>query len=254
MDPELLDLVKQKPGVLLQFLSATGVETFADLRGVWTSSTEFVTEVESFIQEKLEPDVAMQLATFWTLSSRRATEFQKRLTKNLVMERESAYRSPGLTLREAQSSSSAVLPRVKRLIAEGSAGPPVTTVKLAASDAEVKETVAVQTKIDAIFQLALEEVVNLQDLGVTWTELEDPLVLQSTKDTMMANASRLSLGRLSALLAAFRNGDGMQLNMGYQCKVPHPCSWLASYVKLGKEDHGVFTVFGYAMVAESFGS
>ena len=225
-----LDLVKQKPGVLLQFLSATGVETFADLRGVWTSSTEFVTEVESFIQEKLEPDVAMQLATFWTLSSRRATEFQKRLTKNLVMERESAYRSPGLTLREAQSSSSAVLPRVKRLIAEGSAGPPVTTVKLAASDAEVKETVAIQTKIDAIFQLALEEVVNLQDLGVTWTELEDPLVLQSTKDTMMANASRLSLGRLSALLAAFRRWRRYAAEHGLSVRSPTPMQ-LASFLR-----------------------
>lgn len=230
MDPELLDLVKQKPGVLLQFLSATGVETFADLRGVWTSSTEFVTEVESFIQEKLEPDVAMQLATFWTLSSRRATEFQKRLTKNLVMERESAYRSPGLTLREAQSSSSAALPRVKRLIAEGSAGPPVTTVKLAASDAEVKETVAIQTKIDAIFQLALEEVVNLQDLGVTWTELEDPLVLQSTKDTMMANASRLSLGRLSALLAAFRRWRRYAAEHGLSVRSPTPMQ-LASFLR-----------------------
>lgn len=61
----------------------TGVETFADLRGVWSSSTGFVNEVEAFIEGRLDSDVA-------ALSSR-ALEFQKRLTKDLVAAREPSY-------------------------------------------------------------------------------------------------------------------------------------------------------------------
>lgn len=83
MQPGLFELVKSKPEVLLRFLMGTGVETFADLRGVWSSSTGFVNEVEAFIEGRLDSDVA-------ALSSR-ALEFQKRLTKDLVAAREPSY-------------------------------------------------------------------------------------------------------------------------------------------------------------------
>lgn len=83
MQPGLFELVKSKPEVLLRFLMGTGVETFADLRGVWSSSTGFVNEVEAFIEGRLDSDAA-------ALSSR-ALEFQKRLTKDLVAARESSY-------------------------------------------------------------------------------------------------------------------------------------------------------------------
>eukprot|EP00434_Breviolum_minutum_P045297 symbB.v1.2.040580.t1/scaffold7350.1/size11775/1 len=51
-------LVTSKPEVLLRFLMATGVATFADLRGVWSSSTGFVNEVEAFVEGRLDPDAA----------------------------------------------------------------------------------------------------------------------------------------------------------------------------------------------------
>ena len=54
-----------KPEVLLRFLMATGVATFADLRGVWSSSTGFVNEVEAFVEGRLDPDVAI---CSWLLS------------------------------------------------------------------------------------------------------------------------------------------------------------------------------------------
>lgn len=51
---------------------------------------------------------------------------------------------------------------------------PQSPVFLAAESADVKEKVAIQSKIDAVFQLALEDVVNL-----------DPMILQPAKDTMI---------------------------------------------------------------------
>lgn len=55
---------------------------------------------------------------------------------------------------------------------------------LAAESADVKEKVAVQSMIKR-HHLALEDVVNLEDLGVSWAALEDPMILQPAKDAMI---------------------------------------------------------------------
>ena len=93
MDAELVDLASSRPEILMRFMDSQGVESFSDLRGIWGSSMEFVSEIESFAGQALPADEAMGLATFWALASKRAHDGHRRLVDSLVSERSSSYRS-----------------------------------------------------------------------------------------------------------------------------------------------------------------
>ena len=221
MDAELVDLASTRPAVLLQFLEHQGVESFSDLRGIWSSSMAMVGEVEEFAGATFVADDAMKIATFWALASQRAHAGHQKLVDTLVAERSSTYRQP-VHLREACPPAPVQQSRIKRLIASGTPGPPPTTVQLAAKDAHSREEAQKQAKLNTIFEIAIEDVVTLDDLGVSWTSLEDPMTLQATKDTMLAGATRLGVGRLGALVAAFRDGSDMQKSMALIVRQPAP--------------------------------
>ena len=221
MDAELVDLASSRPEILMRFMDSQGVESFSDLRGIWGSSMEFVSEIESFAGQALPADEAMGLATFWALASKRAHDGHRRLVDALVSERSSSYRS-SVRLQEAPQEPPTSSSRVRRLIADGTSGPSPTVVLTATSDAHAKEQAQKQTKLDVMFELALNYVVKLEDLGVTWQSLEDPMTLQTTKDTVVAGASRLGVGRLGALVSAFRRWKSFASDNGFDIRDPAP--------------------------------
>ena len=221
MDAELVDLGSTRPAVLMAYLEHVGVESFSDLRGIWSSSMDLVGEVEAFVGSTLLADDAMKIATFWALASQRAHAGHQKLVDSLVAERSSSYRRP-VHLTENQQQAPVQQSRIRRLIASGTPGPPPTTVQLAARDAHSREEAQKQTKLNTIFEIAIEDVVNLEDLGVSWTSLEDPMTLQATKDTMLAGATRLGVGRLGALVAAFRRWKRYAEEQGIDVKQPAP--------------------------------
>lgn len=164
MDAELVDLASSRPEILMRFLDSQGVESFSDLRGIWGSSLEFVSEIESFAGQALPADEAMGLATFWALASKRAHDGHRRLVDALVSERSSSYRS-SVRLQEAPQEPPTSSSRVRRLIADGTSGPSPMVVLTATTDAHAKEQAQKQTKLDVMFELALNYVVKLEDLG-----------------------------------------------------------------------------------------
>ena len=229
MDAELVDLASSRPEILMRFLDSQGVESFSDLRGIWGSSMEFVSEIESFAGQALPADEAMGLATFWALASKRAHDGHRRLVDALVSERSSSYRS-SVRLQEAPQEPPTSSSRVRRLIADGTSGPSPMVVLTATTDAHAKEQAQKQTKLDVMFELALNYVVKLEDLGVTWQSLEDPMILQATKDTVMAGASRLGVGRLGALVSAFRRWKSFASDNGFDIRDPAPVQ-LAAFLQ-----------------------
>lgn len=249
MDAELVDLASSRPEILMRFLDSQGVESFSDLRGIWGSSMEFVSEIESFAGQALPADEAMGLATFWALASKRAHDGHRRLVDALVSERSSSYRS-SVRLQEAPQEPPTSSSRVRRLIADGTSGPSPMVVLTATTDAHAKEQAQKQTKLDVMFELALNYVVKLEDLGVTWQSLEDPMILQATKDTVMAGASRLGVGRLPWCLH-FADGRVSPATMDLISEIQPLCSWrLFSRVWQKGPNRSGISVPGFAMVAQ----
>ena len=222
MDAELVELADTRPELLMRFLISVRVESLADVRGLWGSSSDFLQELEDFSGEKMSADLTMQMATFWTTANAKALSYHKRLVRALVQDRQSSYRAPPTMHAEPPVLASSIPSRVKRLVATGLPGPPATTVALAAVDPYTQEEAKKKTKLDTLFQIALEDVLSLEQLGVTWETLEDAVILQGTKDVVLANASRLGLGRLSALIAAYRRWKRYAIEAGVEVNKPLP--------------------------------
>ena len=197
MDAELVELADTRPELLMRFLISVRVESLADVRGLWGSSSDFLQELEDFSGAKMFADLTMQMATFWTTANAKALSYHKRLVRALVQDRQSSDRAPPTMHAEAPVLASSIPSRVKRLVATGLPGPPATTV-------------------------ALADVLSLEQLGVTWETLEDAVILQGTKDVVLANASRLGLGRLSALIAAYRRWKRYAIEAGVEVNKPLP--------------------------------
>ena len=115
--------------------------------------------------------------------------------------------------------------KVRRLVPSGvPAERAPILVAAAASDAHAKEDATKLSKLDQLFHLVLDNVLNLEELGVTAAQLQDPMELQRLKDTTMAVASRLSSQRLGALASALRRW----LRFCATIDSRPPCSWLIS--------------------------
>ena len=72
------------------------------------------------------------------------------------------------------------------------------------------------------FEFVLAHLINFQELGITWAALNDPVKLQSLKDSLMACTSRLSLERIGSLLAAVRRWHRWAVEKGVSPRAPTP--------------------------------
>ena len=77
-------------------------------------------------------------------------------------------------------------------------------------------------RTQALFEFVLAHLVNFQELGVTWAALNDPVKLQSFKDSLMACTTRLSLERIGSLLAAVKRWHRWAVEKGVSPKAPTP--------------------------------
>eukprot|EP00435_Cladocopium_sp_Y103_P019698 s1670_g4.t1 len=95
--------------------------------------------------------------------------------------------------------------KVRRLLTTGLPAEGVTLQTAAAQQSpHAKEDATRLHKVSQLFDLLLEHVLVLPELGVTVEQLADPMVLQRFRDTTMTAAARLSVQRLGALISSFR--------------------------------------------------
>ena len=223
MDPELRGLLAGQPALMRQLFRHVGVETCQDVTSLWPASIDLVRELETFGGGgEMSADSAMAAAAFLNVVRRRATEAHAVLVKHLVSERSSSCRTRAVREEVAVSPPREATTKIRRLLGVAARGPPPTKLALAEKDPHVKEEMQKQTKLDVFFQLAVEDVVDLQELGVTMEDLEDPVKLQSTKDALTASAARLSAQRLSALVSAFRRWRRFAMARGWSVRAPTP--------------------------------
>ena len=96
--------------------------------------------------------------------------------------------------------------KVRKLTPSGLQAPlhaPMVT-HAATVDAFAREDAMKQAKLDQLFVLVVENVVDLAELQMTPAKLADPMARQAFKNTLMTGASRLSGQRLGALSSALK--------------------------------------------------
>eukprot|EP00435_Cladocopium_sp_Y103_P021537 s1435_g5.t1 len=217
LDPELTELLATRPAGMAAFLQDLGICTLADLKYMWDSGQALTAEFEA-VAGRLPADSAFSVASLWTLAmSRTATTITANVNR-LIAERESHVRA-----RAPERNEPGEPPRVmtyRRLIATG--GTPQTPTMAAAADASpyAREQATRQAKLDAFFQLLLEDVVDLNAMGATMQQLQDPGSLQSLKEMVLAVPSQLGTERLGALMASFRRWKKFAVAKQYPVKTP----------------------------------
>ena len=187
-----------------------GIQTAGDFHHFWPSANKCYEELESIIGAKIEAQEAMRIAVAWTNARRASQQATAALGLEIAQERQSSVGgpprhvslvAPAVELKEGPSSN-----KVRKLTPSGLRAPlqaPLVT-HVAALDVHAKEDAAKQAKLDQLFVLVVEHVVDLAELKMSAASLADPMMRKNFKTTLMAGAARLSGQRLGALASALK--------------------------------------------------
>eukprot|EP00435_Cladocopium_sp_Y103_P029419 s2946_g7.t1 len=217
LDPEISELLESRPAGLAAFLEDLGVRTMTDIRFMWGSGHELVSEFER-LAGRLPADMAFAVSSLWTLSMSRATTALTSQVTRIVQERESTT-----LVRPPADNEPGEPPRVvsyRRLIDAGGTPHTPTMVEAAAACPHAREQATRMAKLDSFFQLLLEDVLDLNAMGTTIQQLQDPGSLQSLKEMVMAKPSQLSTERVGALMAAYRRWKRFAVAKRYPVRSP----------------------------------
>eukprot|EP00434_Breviolum_minutum_P039847 symbB.v1.2.035390.t1/scaffold4753.1/size44016/3 len=219
MEPLLMELLSERNDAFLAFLTELGVQTCRDLHNLWPTGSAMVEEFESK-HGKHSADEAFGMAMVFTLAGHRAHDALLQSIDMVVEERSSSQlQKPSLRLEVAPLTS--ITPTVRRVLDTGFRGPAPVLQACAAADPAVKEHATKQIKLNALFQLLLEDI-DVTELGLSWTALQDPMKLQKFKDTLMEAPSRLSFQRIGALTSSMRRWKRWAVQRGYSVQAPTP--------------------------------
>ena len=220
----LLDL----PEDLSTVLVGLGPQTCEDVRGVWDTSQALVHELED--TRELTDGAIEMVRRFWTAARREGLRARDEATRAVIMARQSSFPSRPLRGSDPPPEPEAP-PRRARLIRDVG-GPRMEQVATTVSGhtAHTREEQQKRVKLDSLFQLVIEHIVDLQSLGACKSDLEDPLKLQTLRDTVMTSSARLGVQRLSTLLSSFKRWLKFCEAQGVDAKHPTPMD-LATFLR-----------------------
>eukprot|EP00435_Cladocopium_sp_Y103_P065745 s568_g27.t1 len=194
---------------------------------LWPSGGALVEEYET-LHGKLAAADAFSLHAFWTTVSGRSGQEAARATAAVVQDRQSSILIHAAPVHEAPERPKIVTYR--QMMTTGALPVPPVLAAAAASDPHAREKALKDQKVDALFQILLEEVLDLEELGLSLEQIQDPGVVQQLKETVMAQPSQLSAPRLGALASSFRRWKKFAAPRQYSIRKPTPLQ-LAEFFK-----------------------
>ena len=180
MDATLLAIVASRKPAFKVFLDDHGIQTCSDLKYSWESGKQLLATYEATIG-KLPSDEAFQLLLIYTLAASQAHVATGAQIRAIVDERESVI--PG---RPAMRPV-----RARSVITTGLTERTPNLIEAASSDPHTAEQARREMKTQAWFQFAVEHLVDLQELGLSWKALNDPARMQALRESLMACTLRL---------------------------------------------------------------
>lgn len=219
MEGLLQDLLVDRPTALVNHLVDLGVQTCEDVQGLWQSGGALLDEFERH-HGTVAAEEGFTIVSFWTLASQRAQASQRQKLKEICIHRQSAISTSAPSRPEA--SPPPVARPVRRLLEIGEVREPPILVNLAAKDPYVKEQAAKVAKTQTLFELLVQDFLNLEELGVSRSQLRDATRMQLLKESVMPAADRLSVHRLGALVSTLRRWRDFATRLGFDVQQPSP--------------------------------
>ena len=234
MEPALRHVVRDLAPEVQGALASLGLETTGDFHHFWPSAQQCYEELESILGQKLDAQEAIRVAVAWTNARRASQNATVALSVEVARERLSSVGGPPRSVVVTPESVPVAPPsnKVRRLTPTGLAAPlhaPLVTYA-AQQDPHAKEDAVKQAKLDKLFTLVVEYVVDLEELQMSPAKLADPMELQRFKQALMTGASRLSGQRLGALAAALRRWLRFCSTRDIDAKKPSPLA-LAEFLR-----------------------
>eukprot|EP00435_Cladocopium_sp_Y103_P017200 s2946_g4.t1 len=189
MDAQLLAIVASRKPAFKLFFDDLGVQSCSDVRFMWASGQGLLAAYEERVG-KLNSEESFQLLLIYTLA--------------------------------ASQAHSAVGHQARSVITTGLSDRMPNLEAAAASDAFAGEQAKREMKTQALFQFAVEHLVDLAELGLTWKSLNDPARMQGLRESLMACTVRLSVERLGSLTSAIRRWVKFAMDQGYPVRTPTP--------------------------------
>lgn len=214
------ELVSDHPPEVTKFLQSKGIQSCSSLKYAWNSGAEFTAAYEQEVAS-LEADAIYQMLLLYALAAGQPALAKQEAIRTLADERESVIAGRAVLIPPSGPTQPAG-GRVRSVIDTGLTSRVANLVQASDQKAEVKEKAKKQMKTQALFQFVLGNLLDLDELGITWEMLNDPARLQVLWENLMACAVRLSLERLGALLAAIRRWTRFACARQYPTRTPSP--------------------------------
>ena len=229
-DQRLRELLVDLPADLATVLVGLGPQTCEDVRGIWDTSQALVHELEDTKNRELTDGAIDLVRRFWTAARRAGLQARDEATRAVIMARQSSF--PSRPLRGSDPPPEPEAPPRRARLMRDVGGPRMEQVATTVSGhtAHTREEQQKRVKLDSLFQLVIEHVVDLQSLGACKSDLEDPLKLQTLRDTVMTSSARLGVQRLSTLLSSFKRWLKFCEAQGVDAKHPTPMD-LATFLR-----------------------
>eukprot|EP00435_Cladocopium_sp_Y103_P025431 s4491_g6.t1 len=194
---------------------------------MWPSGQAMVAEFEKSAGP-LSADQAFSVAAMWTLALSRATTETHQGMAAVVEDRTSTFSKHAAPRAEPGQPSKIVTYR--KLISAGGTTSTPSLTQAAASDAHARQQAARVAKLDALFQMLMEDVVDAAELGLTVDNLTDAGAIQSLKESLMSAPSQLSTERFKALMTALKRWKRFAIPKTYSVRAPTPLQ-LAEFLR-----------------------
>ena len=217
VDPQIEELAQGRPAHLMALLREVGAQTCRDVKMLWPTGSSLVEEYEA-AHGRLDATQSFSIHSFWTMVSGRSHQEEQKAADAVIHDRAST-----LLIHPAPEPGEPARPKIlsyRQMITTGSLPSPPILSQAAESDPHAKEKANKDRKVDALFHLLLEDVLDLQELGLDLEQIQDPANVQKLKETVMAQPSQLSTTRLGALASSFRRWRRYAL--AHQCSIRKP--------------------------------
>ena len=172
--------------------------------------------------------LAFSVAALWTLALSKATAQGHKGVAAIVEDRTSTF-SRNVAPRPEPGQPSKIITYRKLIQAGGTLAQP-SLAQASAVDPYAREQSHRMAKLDAFFQMLLEDLVDAAELGLTVDNLTDAGSIQSLKESLMATPNQLSTERVGSLMAALKRWKRFALPKKYPVRAPTPLQ-LAEFLR-----------------------
>eukprot|EP00435_Cladocopium_sp_Y103_P036358 s412_g9.t1 len=129
---------------------------------VWTAGSSLVSEYEERFG-KLDATQAFQIHAFWTVASGRSHLDSKKVVNAVIQDRSSS-----VLIHAAPAAGEPSRPKIvsyRQMVTTGARPVPPVLSEAVQADPHTREQAAKERKVDALFHLLLEDVLNLEEPG-----------------------------------------------------------------------------------------